>query len=224
MPSPRSIVILGITTAFIACAFVPPSEANFKALAERAKIAVENRTRAVIAGSNIPAVKDAKKAAALLKTLSKDPRMTVLVEEASKGSSLKSVTSLSTAAELLGSLVPKPETVAKTVVKKVAQASAEFPSQAWKTFVSSVKDPELEKQISRVDWAILKGDASLCGQVEGVMGSATRGDLLALCLGLITREPLRCSQIGTDASALKSICETELSDKSDESFSGLQFL
>lgn len=223
MPSVRTLTILGVTLAFVVCAFVPPSEANFRALAEKAKIAVENRTRTVIAGSSLPGSKEVKQAVALINVLSKDPQVTELVENASQGKSLTKGASLTTVAGVLGGLLPKSETVARNVMRRAATATREFPSKDWEVFLTSVADPALAEQLRRVDWAVRKGDARLCGEVVNTP-LAGRGDLLALCLGLVTPESARCDQIGDDAPTLRAACEAEFDNPGADQVAGLRVL
>jgi len=219
----RSLVIFGITAVFIACAFVPPSEANFQALAEHAKVAIEKGSVSSFFTVSLPDTNEWKKAAKSLQTLTKDAATTVLVENVTsnvKGQIASGA--LQTATNMLKDIVPEPATVAKAVVNQVTATVSSQVSKRWTELLSSEKDPALAKIYERIDWAAKKGEVRLCRELTLGVSTETiaAGDLLALCLAKVTRDPARCEQISDDASVLKSICKEELAIESD-AWSGL---
>ncbi len=212
----RSLVIFGITALFLVCAFVPPSEANFKALAERGRIIVQERTKAAMLSGKIPSVQELKQAAAVMKSLASDPRITVIADGAVKGAKGQAdAATLLKAASTLSSVLPTPSSIAQGAIHQVASRLSVKVSKRWTELLKTETDGVLLAQLERIDWAFKKNDVRLCGELRthepaSPGNGITNTDLLALCLAKITREDIRCSQIGSTAAVLKSICEEEL--------------
>jgi len=222
----RSLWIFGITAAFIVCAFVPPSEANFLALAERARTTIEQRTRGSLLVGNLPNITDLQKAVKLMKNLAKDPKVSVLVEDLSQGANGKvSPDILKKGAAAIESVLPTPKQVVTKVVSKLISTPQLKQSDKWVELLKTEPDQKLLIQLERVDWAAKKGDLRLCKEitVEDSGTGPTTGDLIALCVAKITRLSDRCNQIGDEAAGLKSICIEELASDA-EPLSGLKLL
>jgi hypothetical protein len=159
-------------------------------------------------------VQEIKQAAAVMKNLAKDPRVTVLMDTAAKGAKGQTdAATLLKAANTISSVLPTPTSVAQGAIHQVALQLKPKTSKRWTELLKTEQDAVLLQQLQRIDWAVRKQDVRLCGEVKNppvpVSGPSTT-DLLALCLAKITREGIRCSQISTSASILKSICEEEL--------------
>ncbi len=212
----RSLLVFGITIVFIASAFVSPSEANFRSLAERAKATIEQRTKASLLGPGIPDTAELKKAAKLMQTLAKDPRVTVLVEDAAKTAKTQDYSGLwGSAASLLKKALPASQGIASTVTERLPENTGTQAVSRWTELVLAEKDPVLHKQLERIDWAAKKGDARLCREltlgevIDGGNGPST-GDLLALCLAKVLGEGERCAQMSDASAALRTVCLEEL--------------
>ncbi|OGJ63070.1 hypothetical protein A3A67_03300 [Candidatus Peribacteria bacterium RIFCSPLOWO2_01_FULL_51_18] len=215
----RSLWVFGLTAIFIATAFVPPTVANFLGFTERARATIERRTKASLTSGDIPGVADLKKAANLMKTLSKDPRTSVLVED-SKGKMYSDL--LKKSASALESVLPEPKKNLKKAVNEILSNPAKT-SGRWVSLLQDEKQPKLRKQYERIEWATEKNDLRLCREIESVdSASPAYGDLLAFCVARVTRSVTRCGQIGAGAKLLKSICKEELDDS--ETLTGLKLL
>jgi hypothetical protein len=214
----RSLLVFGITAAFIACAFVPPSQQNFIARAEQAKVQVAERTKAALGTAGLPSSADLKRAAALMKSLSKDPNVTTLLEKAEKGVRVADqIAILQKAADALKTVSPSPKKIVSRVVHKaVVSVTGVQPSARWKEIVETEKNSDLRLQLERVDFAARKGDVRLCKEISNAefanhAGFPATGDLLALCLAKITGESSRCDQINSNLFVpLKPVCTEEL--------------
>lgn len=225
----RSLLVFGITIAFIASAFVSPSEANFRSLAERAKATIEQRTKGSLPGTGIPSAAELQKAAKLMQTLAKDPRVTVLREDALKTAKTQNYSGLwKSAAGLLTKALPASQGIARSVTGRLMEKGGTQAASRWSGLVSAEKDPVLRKQLERIDWAVQKGDARLCreltlGEVIDDGNGPSTGDLLALCLAKVLGEGDRCSQMSDASAALRTVCLEELAT-GQESLPGLRLL
>lgn len=216
----RSLWVFGITAAFIVCAFVPPSEANFKALASRARVSIEQRARSSLVGS-VPQLNELRKASSVIKNLARDPRVSVLVENLNRGFNAPAGSNvLKESASIIDSVLPTAKKKAATVISNIVTAQKKQ-SPKWLVFLRSETDPAIRKQLDRIDWAEKKDSISLCRELEAVPQGTTLGDFIALCVAKISRSPDRCAQI-SDA-ALKSVCQDELAGEA-QPLSGLRLL
>jgi|GEM_PF-1719589 len=225
----RSLLVFGITIAFIASAFVPPSEANFRSLAERAKATIEQRMKVSLPGTGIPDTAELKKAAKLMQTLAKDPQATVLIEDALKTAKTQDYSGLwKSAASLLKKTLPASQGIASTVTDRLMEDTGTQAVSRWIKLISAEKDPVLHKQLERIDWAAKKGDVRLCREltlgevINGGNGPST-GDLLAFCLAKVLGEGERCAQMSDASEALRAVCQEELAT-GPESLPGLRLL
>ncbi len=213
----RTLLTFGAIGLYLATAFTPPGQGVLQSRMDTAKAAIGGEARTVLIGEGSAALKQIQTAAKLVKAMSKDPKVSVLLEQAGKkvGTS-DPVGLLAKSASLLSSVAPTPKKVISKVVSMVVPTLVK-PSQEWKQVVANEKDPMLKHLYEEIDWAGHKSDVRLCKEIDPSVASLsskdgpTIGDLLALCLAKATADASRCEQIdSTTAPELKSICESEL--------------
>lgn len=74
----RSLLVIGIVVAFIACAFIPPTASNYQAVAKAAHNQISERTVAVLRGK-VASTPDAGTALELLKKVVPKPKAALKV-------------------------------------------------------------------------------------------------------------------------------------------------
>lgn len=179
---------------------------------------VEETAKGALLQGQVPDAEQLAAAAKLLQQIASNPHVTELVDTAGKktGTAI-SAGVLSSAAATLKNVLPTPVKAVKKVSKIVAQPTVRR-SNEWKTILASEGDKHLQELYESVDWAQRKSDVRLCKDLDPAVHTGspsvagpTIGDILALCLAKATGDAARCGQIdASTASALKSVCETEL--------------
>jgi hypothetical protein len=198
----RTLFTVGSIAGFIACAFVPPTDANFTSLQDLAKREVRARTAGSLAGGITMNAGQTEQVAKVLKAVASDPELQTAVQKAvGTTADLKSVDEAVTVLKSMAS--------PKTIMKRAATvATAAFRphkfSAGWKKH-KAASEKQRVTQLERIEWASRKNDVRLCGEVEGDT-RVTEGDYLALCVAVVTGDPQRCSQIHS----LKQLCADEL--------------
>ncbi len=206
----RSLSIFGAIALYIACAFVPPSEANVHAMVTHvAKIRSLNTTAFTQHLTPTPAqVKQVK--ALANKAVALSPK-TIVTDTASALKNVKAKKVTQAATKTVGILVPDP----KAAALKLAQnfiAPVPAGSSLFRNLLTSEQDPIIRKQLERIEWAANKNDPRLCkalGETE-TFTTPSLSDLLALCLARTTRDSSRCLQIDETNPAFRHACTEEL--------------
>ena len=209
----RKLITIGLITGFIASAFVTPTDAHLKSMTALAKDEIRERTSGSLFGGATISSKDAQAAAKILTAVASDPALKkAAIKAAGSASSLKNV---GEAVTVLTSVSTKP--TVKAVVKSVAKAvTGHRITPAWKNYRASA-DPFTVSQMERIEWALKKHDVRLCHDVYEEVAQApntsaiSAGDYLALCVAMVTADPIRCTQIlPSESSTLNSLCYQEL--------------
>lgn len=198
----RTLFTIGCIAGFIACAFVPPTDANFQSLEQMAKTQVRERTASSLLGGKTLDSKQVENAANILKAVVADPALRSAVQKAAgKATDVSTVEDIVTAISAMAS--PKRVLKRASTVAVHAVQTHRFSATWTKTKVSSTKERVLQMQ--RIEWASRKQDVRLCGEVKGDV-ETTVGEYIALCVALVTGDPSRCDQLRET----KNMCTNEL--------------
>lgn len=208
----RSILTIGAITGFIATGFVAPSQASLQTVQAIAKDQVRVRTVGSLLGGRMMSPKQAVAAANVLEAIAENDELRTLASRVAGSNA--SVKDIGQAAEVLKS-VSVPQVTAKRALTTAAKiVKGHRITKHWKDFRRSA-DPFTADQMERIEWALKKNDIRLC---EEVMRSSADnavidgpGAYLALCVAIVTSDPLRCSQILPERyPVIHSLCTDEL--------------
>lgn len=211
----RSKLVFGSVLAYVAMAFVPPSQQNVLVHMQSARADIASTARGALVQEEIPSEKELKAAATLMQELAKNPQIGTLIHSAEQKAGVHNGTAvIGRAAGFLAAISPsvKParSPVQPTSTIKVTR------STSWKKMVSTETVPALRDLLQQVDFAQRKGDIRLCRDFDPSLAGfsgvrPTAGDFLALCLAKVTGEVRRCEQISLEtAPQLRSVCSSEL--------------
>ncbi len=177
----RKLITTGMVLGFIACAFVPPTDANFGSAETIAKAEVGARTAATLLASAGVDRGKVDTAVKVLREVAPEPK--------------KVVKRLSAAA------------LTQMKLKKTSAYWKQVKNDSDdKNFVARMQD--IEWATRKTDVRLC---GVLIDTIPINTGEPTRGDYLALCLAKVTGDIARCDQIKTDITpVLKKLCTEEL--------------
>jgi hypothetical protein len=203
----RSLLIFGIIGLFIACSFVPPSQASLVSLSKIARSEMQSNTQSALFGT-LPNSKDLTRVASLLSAIASNPDALktvkktggVIVENADQQLLKSTASLLQTAAK---DSLPSPKKVVKTLFYPKTH-----PSKEWMALIKKEEDPTRKQLLEIITQAESSKNIRLCHNSH----LKDKSDFFALCLARVTMNSGRCQQMKQGRSMVyKNACLAEYS-------------